>query len=128
MTKVWKRPIAAISRIWHSASVDAHDQWLDSERQQKRRSANFSLAMLLSPPLLALIVLSPAVLVRLDGTSNTTRTFYAVYLTLALIGAFRFARKRFAVGSIGRYTVNFIAIALGIFAPLMVIAALRSVI
>lgn len=108
--------------------MDAHEQWLDSESQKKRRSVSFSHAMLLSPPLLALIVLSPAVLMRLDGTSNATRTFYAVYLTLAFIGAFLFARKRFAVGSIGRYTANFIAIALGIFAPLMVIAALRSVI
>ena len=65
---------------------------------------------------------------RLDGTSNATRMFYAVYLTFTFVVALLFARKRFAVGSIGRYTANFIAISLGIFAPLMVVAALRSAI
>ena len=108
--------------------MDAHEQWLDSERERGRRNASFSRAMLLSPPLLAVIVLSPAVLLRLDGTSNATRAFYAVYLTLAFIGAFLWARKRFSVGSIGRYMANFIVIALGVFAPLMVVAVLRSMI
>ena len=126
MTNGGERPIAATSPIWHSASMDTHEQWLDFERERKRRSASFSRAMLLSPPLLAVIVLSPAVLLRLDGTSDATRAFYAVYLTLAFIVAFLLARKRFAVGSIGRYMANFIVIALGIFAPLMVVAELRS--
>ena len=119
--------VAVIGRVWHLTSMDARREWLDSEREQKRCSTCFSRAMLLSPPLLGLVVLGPVGLLGLDLTSNTVRVLYSVYLTFAFLCAIFFVRKLFKIGSMARYATNFISTALGIFAPLMILATLLSI-
>ena len=106
--------------------MDAHQEWLESEREQKLRRACFSRAMLLAPPLLGLIVFGPAGLLGLDMTANLARALYSFYLTATFLAVQFFVRKQFRVGSTGRYTANFISTALGIFMPLMILATLLN--
>ena len=103
--------------------MNTQNEWLESERNKRRKSKAFSKAMILGQPLLGLLFL-PAFFS--DVTQPWPRLFWASYLAVAFFVLLLVVRKRFAPGSVGRYVTNYMATVSGISFPLVMVLAISS--